>query len=572
MKHRLLAWVALAAIAAWLLHPLLTPAHVEGFSASIVSLGLHIARGDIGSYDLVHATNLEFFGLSRLGTSLTVALFASLPGVGGDGAMRATMLLGLALLVGGTWILARRWTRADPLVIAAAMLLVPGLAEGAFFYNDNLLSAGLATVALAVVVSRAGLPSTAAAGLLYGFAVLARTDAVLLAPAVALAMFERDGLARRTWLRGAVFGLSAIVPYAGILAAFGATPFDVLHISSYAVTLWDHGPLPWKQRRELMVFVGIPAMVLGALGLVRLMLDRRWLRLAMLAGVPALFNVVYYGKLYQSRQALPLAAFVVVLAVIGWQWLSTLERPRHASLVARFAVAAMVAFVLAGPVSRDRMDDGPRVATGRITGTVYWRRWQGAVRRNFRDLNALADMSGTPATAAIITDSWNADRYLHLALLQQGYQVIPPTGTACARTAELFGRGDQRVLHVRVHEPMLPSDAKLRPERFDAYVAPCLAATHPARLFFLGPVPELAERFGDAMTTDWMVHEQLTFARSGYTPEVGVMIDEPALRQLRRSYDALADAGRRDQEQRGHRAVDLATADRLLAAQVRFPR
>ena len=52
-----------------LLVPALTPAHVEGFSASIVSLGLHLRDGNISRFDGLYPLNVEFFGLTRLGTA-----------------------------------------------------------------------------------------------------------------------------------------------------------------------------------------------------------------------------------------------------------------------------------------------------------------------------------------------------------------------------------------------------------------------------------------------------------------------------------------------------------------------
>ena len=57
--RRIALWLAISLAAAWLLHPIVTPAHVEGFSASIVSLALHLNDGELASYDRLLAANLE---------------------------------------------------------------------------------------------------------------------------------------------------------------------------------------------------------------------------------------------------------------------------------------------------------------------------------------------------------------------------------------------------------------------------------------------------------------------------------------------------------------------------------
>ncbi|HEV2735017.1 MAG TPA: glycosyltransferase family 39 protein, partial [Longimicrobiaceae bacterium] len=212
--------VGLAVACAWLLHPALSPAHVEGFSASIVSVGLHVGQGDVSAYDRLHPANLEFFGLSRLGTALSVTLFAAIPGVGGDAAMRATMWIAFAVLAWASFTLVRRWTGAGGAVAAASLLVVPGVAETAFFFNDNVLSSALAVASLAVVGSSQRLAVTARAGLLFGAAMVARFDAVLLAPAVPLIAFGQHGLGRTFYLRAAVFTGCVLVPLVGVLGAF----------------------------------------------------------------------------------------------------------------------------------------------------------------------------------------------------------------------------------------------------------------------------------------------------------------------------------------------------------------
>src|SRR6476659_9669854 len=99
------SWAALIVIAAWLLHPILTPAHVEGFSASIVSLALHLNDGRLADYDRLHPANLEYFTLSRLGTVAFVSVLTGPAGLPGELAMRLTTWLAFLALATSSFVL-----------------------------------------------------------------------------------------------------------------------------------------------------------------------------------------------------------------------------------------------------------------------------------------------------------------------------------------------------------------------------------------------------------------------------------------------------------------------------------
>jgi hypothetical protein len=555
--------MALAAIAAWLLHPALTAVHVEGFSASIVSLALHLAAGDISAYDAVFPANLEFFGLSRLGTVLSVAAVVQAFGVSGEWAMRITMWAGFVALVIASCVLVRRWTGASGALAAAPLVLLPGVFESTFFYNDNVLSSAFAVGALAIVASSRRVALTVLAGLLLGYAVVARTDAVLLAPAVPLILFEQYGRGRTFFARNLLFGFGALIPIVLVFAAFGTTIFDVLHISNYAVALWDRGISIRRHVEEVALFVGIPGAILGALGL--------W----QLVGVPVLFNIVCVGKLWQSRQLLPLTPFIAALVVRGWQLLAPAAGRRRGA-IPRAAVAAAIVFVVAVPTSWVRVDDGPRTMRGRLWSPRLWTRWQHAIDANFRDVRAFVSGAAAGATTAVITDTWDGDRYLHVSLQDAGYASVAAhaIGPTCARTAELFERGAQRVLHVRLHEPFINWTSALTPTRIDAYALPCLDAARPAATYLLAPLARLDRLLGpDLPATAAVVRERAdsTDVRIGYYAQLPVPLTSGALATLRRSYaaDAAATVQRTAAARRA--TQDLAAAERMLAAQVGFP-
>lgn len=576
-RTNLAIWIALASTGAWLLHPALTPAHVEGFSASIVSLALHLNAGDINGYDPLYPANLEFFALSRLGTVTVVSFFAGALGLPGEWAMRATMWASFAGLAAASFVLVRRWTGCSAPVAVAALLLIPGVAESAFFYNDNVLSVALAAGALAVVASTPGLAATALAGFLFGAGVVARADAVLLAPAVALMVYEQDRLGRRFVRRGLAFAAGALVPVVALPAAFDATIVDVLRISSYAVTLWDRTLDRRQHAVEFAIFVGIPAGLLALAGLYRLVRCRDAFRLLLLAGVPLVFNVVVLGKLWQSRQVLPLTPFLAALTVLGWQQLAP-KAHRWPSPLARYAFAVATAVVLFAPLVRQGFSDGPRFWLGRFWSPPRWTHWQLAVNTNVDEIERFATALRTPRPAAVVTDSWNGDRYLHLALQESGFAPVAAgrLDPACAKVAELFRRGSQEVLHIRLHEPFLQSWPARTSRRLEERGTPCLRAARPTSTFLLAPLSRLDRLLGrDLPVNSWVARERLdsTYARAGYEPQVAVRLNQSAMTRLWLAYGSEAAAYlRQAPASERYRDADLAGVERLLSGQVWRPR
>ena len=128
-------------------------------------------------------------------------------------------------------------------------------------------------------------------GVLFGAAIVARLDAILLAPAVMLIGYHQHGLGRAFWSRALVFTIAALVPVVLVPAALGANILDVVAVTRHAIVLWD-AFRPTQHARELSLFLGIPAAILVALGCLALVRRRDYMRLLLLVGVPTLFNVI----------------------------------------------------------------------------------------------------------------------------------------------------------------------------------------------------------------------------------------------------------------------------------------
>ncbi|BBF93854.1 hypothetical protein [Blastochloris tepida] len=475
----ILRYLFVLLLAGWLLYPILFPAPVEGFSAAILSLGAHLANGDLLAFDPLQPFNVEFFSLSKLGAVLGVAGLMESLGVGAETALRLMMWSGEAVLLVSTFVLVRRWSGASPLLAIAAILLVPGMIENSFFYNENVVAAAFAALGLVCfgTPSRVLLPLIG--GALFGLGALTRPDIVLAGAAVPLIVFERSGLTRRSAIALLAGALAGAITWFGTLALMGASVLDVLKAAGHAFMLWDRQPAYPRHVRELLFFVGLPAGLLALAGMAALVRQRAFVRLALLVLPIVVVNVVFFGSLWQSRQLLSIAPFVVALTALGLTQLLPQPGMSRPGAWVRGAVAAAIALILLVP-GPTAYDDGPRDLFGRIPGIAHWRNWQNDVAADMATIRRAVD-DDKPGLRVIITDDWNPDRYVHFALVDAGFRPQPRAGLApaCAGIAEPFVRGPQQVLHLRIHQSFLKDANALNRERFETMARPCLDAVAP---------------------------------------------------------------------------------------------
>lgn len=560
---KILAAAALAVAALWLAWPMFSPVHVEGFTASIGSIALHLGHDRLANYDRLFPFNQQFFGFSRLGTNLFVALLAGPLGLPVECALRATMGLGFVCLSGGSYVLVRRWTKAPPLVALLVMVLTPGLVEAGYYYNDNMLSAGLATLSLAVLALSARPAATIAGGALFGYAVLARTDCLLIAPAAALVLWRREGWSGRLVLQGALFGLVSAGSACAVLAAFGQTPFTVLTIAAHAVALWDRHTDWTIQPSMALAFAGPISLDLAAIGLVVLARDRRAYSILLLAGVPLLYNLVYLGKVWEARQLTPLTPFLLSLAATGVQALMAANTRLLRALVV--AASAIAVLILIAPPPPPTMWEGPRATRGRLWTPMMWRRWQQSAQGSFDAVGRFVGQPPAPLSA-VVTDIWDADRYVHLQLQERGYRPIDVGAAwpACAGIAEAFQRGDGRIVHLRLHSPFL-ADWRLRlADRFDGPGRACLAQARPGAVTMVTSLSRMDRILaGAGPDTPWIAQARRLADGGRWLPSGD--LDPLAGRRLTTDLQAsLSDRLRKD----GELLLKLATPEqraRLLA-------
>lgn len=457
---RVAAGAAILFALAWFVLPVLGGSYTEGFESTIAINARKLATGQLGEVDLLYPFSGRFFLITRLGSEIVLGALGTVTGLPSLVNLRLIMLASLLVLVGSIVHILRRRYGVPPLLGCLACLLFPPIFESAYFFNDNVLSAALSTLALAVFWTGLSLPATAAAALLLGLATATRIDAAFIAPAFAVLLwFELPDW--RTRLRHALVAapIVALVPLA-VYAAYGISYFEIFEVVPRAVALWNRpfGPGIWVA--HALNGVSLPAMLALPLGIGSFLLRRRWREVWLCVAVPLLYLAAYGRSLFELRYLLPLAPFVAIAIVEGGRVALRSTGRQRTVLLASFAIAFAACFAPPVPITHWRLSsdgDGPRPIVGRFWSPAAWSWWTGTLNGAITVLDGEVEQAGRAGGASVIvTSSWNSDRLVHLTLMERGFKErgdrVP---AACRTVAELFTRGEATVLHVRVHIPFV---------------------------------------------------------------------------------------------------------------------
>ena len=476
---RLAAMAAVLACVAWFTIPVFAGHYNEGFQELIVLDARAILHGGTDRVDLLYRLVNDFFLASRFGVSLVMAglLGLGLPPVA---AFRLVMLVSLVGLAGASATILVRHYRVHPVFALLPALLFPGLFESAWFFNDNVLSAALSSIALALVWSSRSLVRTAMSAVLWGLAITCRTDAVLLAPAFLVLMLF--GLP--TWTMRLKHALVAAPLVAAVplltFAAFRLNFLDILPLTNRAQVAWDrHDPISHVFHPYLKAFA-YPGMVAMAVGAVSIVVRRQWREILLCLVVPLIYAAAYGLMLVEVRYLLPLTPFFFILMTEGAHAVVRASPSVRTAGLALFGLALLTCF---GPpvllpdhrlwfLSTD--DDMPRPTIGRFWSPAIGLWWTHKLEQGFDGSAAwLEDAARPGGLGVVVSTRWTPDHSVELLLEEHGFTGVRATTPAsCAEIGEVFTRGQDRLLHLRVHIPLIPTEqASIT---WQALGAPCL--------------------------------------------------------------------------------------------------
>ena len=443
-------------LALYLLSPAFTSQHVEGFSAQIQSMALILAeQGSVAGHDLARPLVTQFIFFTRSGVVDLLALGDRLFGYTGDLGFRLLTLSSLVgLMAACAWVAARH-ARVPAGVALFVCVLTPGLVELGFYFNDNVVSAAFAALALGAVALRNGTVGALLAGVAMGVAVACRIDAVLAAPLVFLVFLLRAQSLAAASARLLLMAGTAAAVLASLGRFNGGDLLDALRIAGVFTErhLAGHGRLPGKA--ALLYFFGLPVAALVVLGARDMWRERpsgwrRWAWIAAFYAYPVVVMLYVLRTTLEIRYFLPLLGPVVALhggrgLVLACAWAADAARRRKGlALALGVVVAAWLLMPPAGPLMRD----GPRILAGRLWSPVLWWRWQDTVADSRDTTGRAVDALAAQGLSTVVTTHWNDEFYIRLRLFEAGYREVPTDG-AC-RALSRYVAGSRVVWHVRL--------------------------------------------------------------------------------------------------------------------------
>ncbi len=459
--------VALFALfTAWTLWPALSPVHIEGFSAELQSMAILLNRH--GSHGLAYADqaypiSTEFLYLTRSGLIILLQVFMRIFGESGDLAFRLLMMVSMATFVASAFSIARRWSQDSAPILFLALLITPGLVEIGFYFSDNLPSAALALLAMAIVPKEGVSPRTAFAvwaviGALFAAAILVRSDAVLLAPGLIVCLFLNKPKALETTSRvaGGAFGFGILFGLACTVTPFHLS--EALPIIKLFGKMQSVGLGPDRLRDVRMAFFGMLTPFLLVIGIIVNWRRSGWAwRLGVIV-LPVLFYAAVLPRAYEPRYYLLLGAPALLIhGAAGLRWVLDQWKPSSKSLVAtivRPVSLSLALFIALGPLDINLLD-GPRTAYGRLWTTFVWRDWQNGVNSGLDKLDHVALAVAPGEKVLAISTQFNADDYFRVRMLGDGFDILPEDQAQreFPVASEVYRRGDRTVVHIRTPDP-----------------------------------------------------------------------------------------------------------------------
>ena len=477
--YRAAGIAAAVGLLVWFTIPVFSGHYNEGFQTITVMNAETIVEGRVHGVDMIYGLVNKFFLNSRFGLSVVLAGLLKL-GLGAVDGFRIVQFLSLiGLIAANAAILVRRYG-VHPVFACLPALLFPGLFETAWFPNDNLLSAALSSTALLLFWTRPTLLATAASALLLGLAITCRTDAVLLAPAFLVLMW----LEVPTWPARISRALVAAPIVAGVpllvYAAFGLHFLDILSLTHRAGVAWArHDPVSHLLHPALKGF-SMPGLLLAAIGAVTIIQRRQWREIMLCLAVPLVYAAAYGLMLTEVRYLLPLTPFFGILLVVGMRAvLAATGRWRTAGRAA-LVVTGLLCFVppVAPPLHAlwflTTDNDMTRPWMGRFWSPMLAMWWNGKLEQGYEVAAAAVPAAAEPGGLGVVVSTrWTPDHAVELILREDGFTGSRATTPAsCSEIGEVFTRGNNRVLHLRLHIPLIPTERSL--VTWEALGAPCL--------------------------------------------------------------------------------------------------
>ena len=440
----------------YLVWPAFSAVHLEGYTAQIESTAMLMTRAPGLEHDPYLPIVSQFIYQTRSAVIDTLALiYRVFPGAG-DLAFQAMVLTSFVVLMAMSVVFARRWGNLPAVFALFALVLTQGIPETAFFFNDNIVSAALACIALVLVSKTSTVWAWLLSGIVIAAAILSRVDAVFMTPMIFGAILYSFKETRKRLAACAAFSAAAAAVLAISAINHGFSLLDIFFLAGRFIPDPNYSRwlanLIWVR----VLFVGIlsfPFLLVGLLiALQRFKSEKSYIGALTFVGYPVLLGI-FAPKATEVRYIFPLLAPMIALHVgTGLQWVSQKFSADRKSGHFRYAAgtSALVAFAALFPPTQVVMSDGPRAFLGRLWTPVFWLRWQASVDESTRRLNKLVAALDNQQKNVLISTHFNDEFYMRLRLIEAGF--VPASASddfpGC-KGFSLLKKGKSIVAHIR---------------------------------------------------------------------------------------------------------------------------
>ena len=417
----LLLWLLLI----WLVSPIFTAVNIEAYSARLQSMAAEFNGPGVLDYDRLMPLHVEYLYLTRSGVVFLLAGFNRLFGLVPDLGFKVITLLSFVIVVLASAKFARTWGAIRYRVSIPVLLMIPGVPEVAYYFNDNIVSAAFSAAAFALTAPKATWRGYAAVGVLMAAAISCRTDAALALPLLGLIAClpaPKDYRAILARWSGLVFGLATTL---AAISWFGGFSFlDVISVARLFRTLSKYRGV--INASNLIIYFGAAMGIVTFAGVVQIgaVLWRRrdFFRLLALVAAPLGMTIAIATFIGSNlRYGYPL--MVPFWALYGgWAVRAGLAGWRANKIRLSVAVLFIGVTFSVTPPQKLYEQDGPQLIFGRLWEPLWWWEWERPIQESAARVDALITAQARSRLTVIITTHFNDDAYLRQHLIYTGFE------------------------------------------------------------------------------------------------------------------------------------------------------
>ena len=460
--RKLRGWhLCVVALWIWLLLPALAPAHFEGISA-MTEIAARLRPGIYFHGGLASPLTNEFVYTSR---PLMITLVRLAGTITGDVASGFQMLILISFVgfIAASCVVARALSGLPWMVLLLAVAGLNGVVSLGYSLNDNIVAGLFAMTALAIALRMDGVLASALAGGLMGLAFYTRPDALLMVPAIGLALWQGPKSWRQMLLRGGAcatgFGLALVcVPLVTGVGLIDTLTYARVFTKEYTAASHYVAALDSREvigqsgvmnapsvaakifaaSSRFLIFFGPGGLLLTALGLWQRRFDiakglratPNWAEIRRV-GLVYIYPAIMLA--YDFRYAFCLRYFYLYctpfLAVYIGSSIIWLGRVARRGALARAGAIAVAMITLALPPLINVNWDGPTTLSGTLWIPDNWLRFE----RGMTDGLAQVTIAGRDTMVVAPTTNWNEATFAVVAALRAGY--VPLGVSTCDDTA-----------------------------------------------------------------------------------------------------------------------------------------